>query len=118
MTTQEIATRLVSLCREGRFDEVYEELFDTENVLSIEPDEQPNRIVKGVAAIKEKGKEFNRDLEAFHGSFISDPLVAGNAFSLLMSLDATFKGRGRVTMNEICLYEVKDGKIVKEQFFF
>jgi hypothetical protein len=28
------------------------------------------------------------------------------------------KGMGRVKMDEIAVYEVKDGKIVKEQFFF
>jgi hypothetical protein len=27
------------------------------------------------------------------------------------------KGRGRVKMEELCAYEVKDGKIVLEQFF-
>jgi hypothetical protein len=35
-----------------------------------------------------------------------------------MSFDATFKGGGRTKMDEICVYEVKDGKIVKEQFFY
>jgi hypothetical protein len=27
------------------------------------------------------------------------------------------KGRGRVKLEEICAYEVKDGKIISEQFF-
>ena len=35
-----------------------------------------------------------------------------------MLLDATFKGMGRQKIEEICVYETKDGKIVKEQFFF
>jgi hypothetical protein len=35
-----------------------------------------------------------------------------------MGLDATMKGVGRTKMDEIALYEVKDGKIVKEQFFY
>jgi hypothetical protein len=30
----------------------------------------------------------------------------------------TMKGSGRMKMDEIALYEVKDGKIVKEQFFY
>ena len=30
----------------------------------------------------------------------------------------TIKGAGRTKMDEIAVYEVKDGKIVKEQFFF
>jgi limonene-1,2-epoxide hydrolase len=35
-----------------------------------------------------------------------------------MGMDVTMKGPGRVQMDEIAVYEVKDGKIVKEQFFY
>jgi hypothetical protein len=34
-----------------------------------------------------------------------------------LTMDVTMKGRGRVKLEEICAYEVKDGKIVSEQFF-
>ena len=48
----------------------------------------------------------------------SDPIVGGRYFSAVMTLDATFKGRGRMVLEEICLYEVKEGKIASEQFSF
>jgi hypothetical protein len=35
-----------------------------------------------------------------------------------MGMDETFKGMGRNKMDEIAVYEVRDGKIVKEQFFY
>jgi ketosteroid isomerase-like protein len=35
-----------------------------------------------------------------------------------MHLDATMKGRGRMDMREICVYHVRDDKIVQEQFFY
>jgi hypothetical protein len=35
-----------------------------------------------------------------------------------MGMDVTLKGAGRVNMDEIAVYEVKDGKITKEQFFY
>jgi hypothetical protein len=35
-----------------------------------------------------------------------------------MGMDVTMKGQGRSKMDEIAVYEVKDGKIVKEQFFY
>ena len=35
-----------------------------------------------------------------------------------MGMDVTMKGMGRQKMDELAVYEVKDGKIVKEQFFF
>ena len=57
-------------------------------------------------------------MEEFHGAAIGDPIVSGNHFSCSMMMDATFKETGRERMDEICVYEVKDGKIVKEQFFY
>ena len=57
-------------------------------------------------------------IEAVHGGYSSQPVVGGNHFSLAMGMDVTFKGKGRTQMDEICVYEVKDGKIVKEQFFY
>ena len=53
-----------------------------------------------------------------HGGYASETVVAGNHIAFAMGMDATFKGKGRQKINEIVLYEVKDGKIVKEQFFF
>jgi limonene-1,2-epoxide hydrolase len=47
---------------------------------------------------------------------VSDPIIAGNSFACTMKLDVTMKGRGHMVMTEICVYEVKDGKIVLEQF--
>jgi len=35
-----------------------------------------------------------------------------------MTLDATMKGRGRINLEEICVYQVRNGKIVREQFFY
>jgi len=35
-----------------------------------------------------------------------------------MSFDVTFKDRGRQQMEEVCVYEVNNGKIVNEQFFY
>ncbi len=72
----------------------------------------------GLEAIRQKGKQFADMVEEMHGGYSSDPLVAGNHFSVAMGLDATMKGVGRTKMDEIALYEVRDGKIVKEQFFY
>lgn len=57
-------------------------------------------------------------IEEMHGGWCSDPVVGGNHFSVAMGMDVTMKGAGRMNMDEICVYEVKNGKIVKEQFFF
>jgi hypothetical protein len=45
-------------------------------------------------------------------------LVAGSYFSVGRHADITVQGLGRIQTDEIMLYEVKDGKIVMEQFFY
>jgi len=57
-------------------------------------------------------------VEEVHGGWVSEPIVAGNYISVAMGMDVTMKGQGRMNMDEIAVYEVKDGKIVKEQFFY
>lgn len=118
MTVQEIANRLVELCRKGDYETCYTELYSP-NARSIEPEGVPfEREVQGMDAFKIKGEKWRETIEEFHGATIGDPIVAGNHFSLVSSLDATYKASGRMTFEEICVYEVKDGKIVKEQFFY
>jgi ketosteroid isomerase-like protein len=117
MTTKEIANRLSELFKEGKWDEALE-LF-SEDAKSIEPANSPGlQSVEGLDNIKKKGKEFNSSVEEMHGGYTSEPIVAGNHIAFAMGMDATFKGMGRMKMDEIAVYEVKDGKIVKEQFFF
>ena len=55
-------------------------------------------------------------LEKMHHLEVSDPLVAGDVFACTMRIDATLKGRGPMDMTELCVYEVKDGKIASEHF--
>jgi hypothetical protein len=118
MTTQQIADRLVQLCRKGDFEKAQKELF-AEEAISIEQQATPGfeKETKGLAAILEKGKQFGTMVEETHSVSISDPIVAGNAIALSLNLDATMKGSGRSTMSEVCVYEVKGGKIISEQFF-
>jgi len=118
MTTAEVAAKFNGLAKEGKWEQIQEELF-ADNAVSVEPPNSPGlKSVEGLAAIKEKGKMFNEMVEQVHGGFSTDPVVAGNHFSVGMGMDVTMKGQGRVKMDEIALYEVKDGKIVKEQFFY
>ena len=118
MTIQEIASRLTDYCRQGNYTAAQQELF-SDDAESLEPASSPGlKNVKGRDAIVAKGKQFQDMIEEIHGGSVSDPLVAGNHFTVALILDATMKGMGRSKMEEICVYEVKDGKIVKEQFFY
>ena len=118
MTTQEVANRFHELAQTGQWDKIQDELF-ANNAVSIEPQgAQGLKSVEGMAAIKEKGKQFGEMVEEMHGGYTSAPVVGGRFFSVAMGMDCTMKGMGRQKMDEIALYEVKDGKIVKEQFFY
>ncbi len=117
MTTQEIANRLVELCRKGEYGTVYQELYSPQ-CISIEPKGAQVEVCNGLEEMAAKGKAWNESMEEFHGSDIGDPIVAGNHICMTMMMDATFKGIGRQRMDELCVYEVQDGKIVKEQFFY
>ena len=57
-------------------------------------------------------------IEEMHSGWCSEPVIGGNHFSVGMGMDVTMKGAGRMQMDEVAVYEVKDGKIAKEQFFF
>lgn len=117
-TTTEVAARFNELAKEGKWDQIQNELF-ADNAKSIEPPGSPGlQSVEGLDAIRQKGKQFAEMVEEMHGGYSSEPLVAGNHFSVAMGMDVTMKGMGRTKMDEIALYEVKDGKIVKEQFFY
>jgi hypothetical protein len=120
MNTQQIANRLVELCRGGEFKQAQDELYAQEAV-SLEPEGAPGGSlgnVRGLDAIREKGKAFDQTYEKIHGLTVSDPLVAGEFFSITMAMDATWKQGGRYAMEEICVYRVKNGKIVLEKFFY
>lgn len=116
MTTQQVANRLVELCRKGDIVAAQEELF-ADNIASIETGGPQPGTVMGKTQVIEKGKQFAAMIEEVHGSMISDPVVAGDWFSISWFFDVTIKGHGRSPMQEICVYKVKDGKVVSEQFF-
>ena len=119
MSTQQIATRLAELCRQGKFEAAQKELF-AEDAVSIEPHETQGlpKETKGLRAIIDKGHKWESGIEQVHSCSTSTPIVAGNAIAMTLAMDVTMKGQGRMKLEEVCVYEVnKDGKITSEQFF-
>ena len=118
MTTAEIAHRLVNLCRKGEWETVQKELY-ADDAVSHEPYPTPafEKETKGLQAIIEKGEKWGKMVKETHKLEVSDPLVAGNSFAVTMHMDLTMHERGPVSFTELCVYQVKDGKIISEQFF-
>ena len=118
MTIQEVASRYNELAQEEKWFEIQDELF-SDDVQSIEPTGSkflPN--AEGKANVRQKGEEWVKNVEAVHSARTTKPIIAGNHFVVGREKEMTVKGMGRIQVSELMLYEVRDGQIVKEQFFY
>lgn len=118
MNTKEVANRLVDLCRKGEYERAQKELY-ANDVVSIEQQASPEfpKETRGLNAIIEKGHRFEKMVDKMHGSTVSEPLVTDHSIAFVMQMDVTMKGQDRSKMSELCVYQVKDGKIEREEFF-
>jgi hypothetical protein len=103
-TTKEVAARFSDLAKEEKWFEIQDELF-AENV-------------KSIAAVRSKAEAWVSRIEAAHHRSTTEPVVAGNHFVVGREVDITVKELGRIQINQLMLYQVKDGRIVSEQFFY
>ncbi len=118
MTTQEIADRFNELAKQEKWFDIQDELF-SDDVKSIDPPGSPWFVyAEGKAAVRRKGETFVKKIEAVHSAYTSEPIVAANHFAVSRKMDLTLQELGRIQINELMLYEVKDGQIVSEQFFY
>ncbi len=117
MTIQEISAKLVEHLRKGDFEGAQKELL-ADDAASIEPAHAPMGSVTGRDQIIAKGHQFMAMIEKVHGLTVSDPIIAGQFFSVALLMDVEMKGMGRQQMDEILVYHVKDGKIQSEQYFY
>ena len=118
MNTQEVAKKWQRMCLEGKGLDFINESY-AENVVSREMPGVPyGEVVSGKEKVLAKSKQWLDDVIEVHKSEVSDPVIAGNHFSSKMDFDITFKSRGRQQMEEVCVFEVQNGKIVNEQFFY
>ena len=121
MTTQQVADRYYELAKQNKWVEIWQELYSPDCV-NREPEHAAAQgvptVTKGMEAIAAKSKARREMIEEIHSQFCSQPVVGGNFFSASMGREVTFKGRPRVKLDEVAVFEVKDGKIVLEQFFY
>jgi hypothetical protein len=121
MTTQETAARYHELANQRKFIEIQDTLYD-ENVVCQEPEKAASMgfpiFTNGREAIKAKGVARRATIETVHSYNCSEPIVAGEFFSVVLKQEVTFKGKPRITLEEIGIFHVKNDKIVKEQFFY
>jgi hypothetical protein len=113
MTTAIVAQRLIELCSAGKFLEAQEELYH-QDIISIETD---GVRTLGAANMHQKEEQFLSRVARMDVISYSDILVAGSYFSVVLHMEMELKGVGNMSIDEVCVYQVKEGKIVFEQFF-
>jgi len=117
-TIQEVAARFNELAKQEKWFEIQDELF-ADNVRSVDPPNSPYfKYAEGKSPVRKKGEDWVKRIEAAHRRYTTEPVVGGSHFAVGREVDITVNGFGRIKIEEIMLYEVKDGQIVLEQFFY
>jgi ketosteroid isomerase-like protein len=120
MKTMEIAQKMVDLCRQGKNLEALNTLFadDVVSVEAVAMPGTPSREMKGLAAVKGKGEWWVANHE-IHSANVTGPWPHDDRFIVGFQYDVTNKPSGqRMKMDEAALYTVRNGKIVREEFFY
>jgi hypothetical protein len=121
MSALEIGKKLVELCNAGKSEEVVERYYD-EKIVSIEAqgsEAMPARM-EGLDAIRKKGEWWfaNHDVHVLtaRGPFVGH---RDDQFVVEFHLEVTPKASGqRMSMGEVGLYTVRNGRIVQEEFLY
>lgn len=119
MNTMEIGRKLVELCRQGKNLEALDTLF-TDDMVSVEAVAMPGmqQEARGLSAVKGKGEWWVANHE-IHSAAVTGPWPHGDRFIVGFQYDVTNKPSGnRMQMDEVGLYTVLNGKIVREEFFY
>src|SRR5215203_1780528 len=118
LSTQQVAARFHELAQEENWFKIQEEFF-SDDVKTIEP---PNSLwftnAEGKKQVRKKGEDWVKRIEGAHRLYTSEPIVADNHFVVGREVDITVQGFGRIQWNQLMVYEVRDGQIISEQFFY
>ena len=116
--TREVAARFNQLAQQEKWFEIQDEFF-ADHVKSIDPPNSPYfGYAEGKSTVRKKGEDFVKRIEAVHRAYTSEPIVSGKHFAVGREIDITVQGFGRIQIDQVMLYEVKNGQIVSEQFFY
>ena len=117
MNTEEVANKLVELCRKGDFRGAMESLY-AKDIVSVEAHEMENMPaeMRGIDQVRGKTVWWENNMEV-HSAKVGGPFVAGDKFVVQFDIDVSEKASGkRMQMSEVGIYTVKDGKVAREEF--
>ncbi len=122
MDTKQVGDRLVELCRQGQNLEAVNTLYspDIVSVEAIDDGTMP-RQMNGIEAVRGKNQWWFDNHEV-HAASVDGPFPHDDRFAVKFHYEVTPKSGpmagNRYAMDEVALYTVKDGKIVREEFFY
>ncbi|MEM6762195.1 MAG: nuclear transport factor 2 family protein [Pseudomonadota bacterium] len=121
MSLKEIAMRLVDANKSGKIDELIANDY-AEDIVSVEAvafNPELGAEVKGIEALRGKYAWWEQNME-MHSVGMEGPFIHGDdRFSVIFEADMTDKKSGERTQSkEVAVYYVKNGKIVREEFYF
>ena len=120
--TKTVGHKLVDFCRDGLNLEAIASLYSPD-IVSVEAMGNADwpAEMHGIDAVVDKNKRWFASNEIHHAS-AEGPYPHGNRFAVIYHYETTAtdgprKGQ-RMKFDEVALYTVKDGKIVREEFFY
>lgn len=122
MTTRQVADELVSLCKQGQNEQAIQKLY-CKDIVSVEAYEMPGtqmpREMRGLQAIEGKTRWWIENHE-IHNASIKGPFMHGDdRFGVIFNYDVTYKPAAqRMQMEELGVYTVANGKVVREEFYY
>ncbi|QBF31365.1 nuclear transport factor 2 family protein [Thalassococcus sp. S3] len=119
MNLKEIAEELVAGCREGRDGENLDKLYAADAVSVEAQDNGQGREVAGLDGLKGKHEWWTNAMEVSKFEVTGPMLHGDDRFAVIFTVAGKEKESGRTfDMQEVGLYHVADGKIVREEFFY
>jgi ketosteroid isomerase-like protein len=120
----EVGQRLVAYCREGKHRQAIVDLYadDAEHVEATAMGAEMPQVTRGKDALLKLSDRWDGAHEV-HGGEVKGPYPHSNGrFAAWMMIDVTPKegptAGQRMQMEEVCLYEVADGKIKRVEFYW
>jgi len=119
MNLTELANELVAGCRENRARENLHILYAPDAVSVEATDMGGGREAHGLAAIDGK-HQWWEDNHTVTGGSVQGPFLHGDdRFAVIFAVEGTTKADNKpFTMLEVGVYHARDGKIVREEFFY
>ena len=115
MTIQTLARQFVDLCNQGKNFDVMHTMY-APNIVSVEAS---GNETAGKTPVIQKSERWAAANE-IHGEKVRGPFFNGtDQFAVHFTFEVTPRSTGqRITLEEVGVYTVQNGQIVREQFFY